>query len=420
MSDGSPQAPSHAERSATDEILALENELEREGEQAAIALERVQQQFEDIEAGEAGGPRVTSASDASEVGLAGEEGLATAPDGEDAYSELRQRERDLLAERDEAVSSLRAALVALERAEAGVPRSEEQGQEIEKQIRTETEQSIRAELEADHKLFAAEAAEEVERARAEASERARRESEAARSAVEERLRAELSLRERALKLERESAARAAEESEARLAAIEAALEAAAERVEAAEASVAAHAEEASRRLSERERELQHEARGLAAAWVRGQIESIRRDAERATEERLAAREGELARELEAAGSALRSAEMRSERASRFAAVENKVKALERRASGIVHRRAEPSEATDERGAVAAPAPPADPIDINAASFEQLRRLGMSVTQSTRVIAYRDRAGGFGDVDDLYSVPGFTTEQLVELKARLTA
>jgi hypothetical protein len=405
MSDGSPQAPSHAERSATDEILALEKELEREGQQAAIALERMQQQLEDIEAAEPGGPRVTSASDASEVGLAGEDG---------------QRERVLLAERDEAVSSLRAALVALERAEAGVPRSEQQRQEIEEQIRTETEESIRAELEADHKLFAAEAAEQVERARAEASERARRESEAARSAVEERLRAELSLREQALRLERESAARAAEESEARLAAIEAALEAAAERVEAAEASVAAQAEEASRRLSERERELQHEARGLAAAWLHGQVESIRRDAEEAAEERLAAREREPAQELEAAGSALRSAEMRPDRASRFAVVEEKVKALERRASSIFHPRVEPDEDTDERDAVADAVPSEDPIDINAASFEQLRRLGMSVTQSTRVIAYRNRAGGFGELDDLDSVPGFTTELLAELKARLTA
>jgi DNA uptake protein ComE-like DNA-binding protein len=318
MSDGSPQAPSHPEQSATAEIVALENELQQESEKAAVALERVQQQLEDIETAEPDGPRIVSASDASEIGLATE------------------RERELLAERDEAVSSLRVALVALERAEAGVPQSEEERLEIE------------------------------QRARAGASEQARR------------------------------------ESDTRLLAIEASFEDAVQRVEAAEASVAAQAVEASRRLSERERELRSEseaavkratdkaraevearvsiqlehlrneleveARSLAAAWLRGQVASIRRDAERAAEERLP-----------------------------------------------VHPGAEPAkEPLPESPA------PGDLIDLNAASFEQLRRLGMSVTQSTRVIAYRDRAGGFGDVDDLDSVPGFTQELLIELKAGLTA
>ena len=61
-----------------------------------------------------------------------------------------------------------------------------------------------------------------------------------------------------------------------------------------------------------------------------------------------------------------------------------------------------------------------PIDVNNATFEQFRELGMTVTQATRVIAYRDRAGGFGQVDDLDAVPGFPKDFLGELKERFTA
>lgn len=256
MSDPSPQAPHQAEQSASAEILALEHELEIEHEQAAVALERVQQQLEDIEAAEPSGPRVTSASDTAEIGFAAADGLATGADGEDAHIRLRQRELELLAERDEAVDSLRAALAALERVEAVVPQTEEDRLEIEERIRAETEAQLREEL-------------------------------------------------------------------------------------------------------------QSEARGLAAAWLRGQVESIRHQAERAAEQRLLAQPHTEA--------------------------------------------AEPAPAASD-----------DAIDLNAADFEQLRRLGMSVTQSTRVIAYRNRAGSFGEVDELDVVPGFTVEELAELKARLTA
>ena len=60
------------------------------------------------------------------------------------------------------------------------------------------------------------------------------------------------------------------------------------------------------------------------------------------------------------------------------------------------------------------------VDLNDATFEQLRSLGMSVTQATRVIAYRERKDGFGSIDDLDSVPGFPKDLLSDLKDRLTA
>jgi DNA uptake protein ComE-like DNA-binding protein len=60
------------------------------------------------------------------------------------------------------------------------------------------------------------------------------------------------------------------------------------------------------------------------------------------------------------------------------------------------------------------------LDLNDATFEQLRSLGMSVTQATRVIAYRERQDGFADIDDLDAVPGFPKAFLAELKQELTA
>ncbi len=61
-----------------------------------------------------------------------------------------------------------------------------------------------------------------------------------------------------------------------------------------------------------------------------------------------------------------------------------------------------------------------PLDANQVTFKQLREFGMSVTQATRVIAYRERRGGFDSVDDLDSVPGIPETFLTELKGELTA
>ncbi|HKG35960.1 MAG TPA: helix-hairpin-helix domain-containing protein [Solirubrobacterales bacterium] len=57
--------------------------------------------------------------------------------------------------------------------------------------------------------------------------------------------------------------------------------------------------------------------------------------------------------------------------------------------------------------------------MNSATFEQLRDQGLSVTQATRVLAFRERLGGFGAVDDLDQVPGFPAEFLVQLKQKVT-
>jgi DNA uptake protein ComE-like DNA-binding protein len=58
------------------------------------------------------------------------------------------------------------------------------------------------------------------------------------------------------------------------------------------------------------------------------------------------------------------------------------------------------------------------IDLNVATFEELRNLGLSVTQSARMIAYRDVRGGFQSLDELDDIPGLSSETRRDLKGRL--
>ena len=51
-----------------------------------------------------------------------------------------------------------------------------------------------------------------------------------------------------------------------------------------------------------------------------------------------------------------------------------------------------------------PPAPGGPVHINTATYEQLRTLGLSVTQTGRVLAYRERVGGFATLDDLDQIP----------------
>jgi DNA uptake protein ComE-like DNA-binding protein len=57
------------------------------------------------------------------------------------------------------------------------------------------------------------------------------------------------------------------------------------------------------------------------------------------------------------------------------------------------------------------------LDLNSATFEQLRELGLSITQSARLIAYRDTRGGFKSLDDVAAVPGFSRDTLRELSSK---
>jgi DNA uptake protein ComE-like DNA-binding protein len=59
------------------------------------------------------------------------------------------------------------------------------------------------------------------------------------------------------------------------------------------------------------------------------------------------------------------------------------------------------------------------VNVNEASYDQLRKLGLSVTQTGRVLAARDEAGGFKSLDELDGIPGFPRSFLSELKTKLT-
>jgi competence protein ComEA len=57
------------------------------------------------------------------------------------------------------------------------------------------------------------------------------------------------------------------------------------------------------------------------------------------------------------------------------------------------------------------------VNLNTVTFEQLREQNLSVTQATRLLAHRERLGGFQSVDDLDQVAGFPQDVLIDLKSR---
>jgi len=69
-------------------------------------------------------------------------------------------------------------------------------------------------------------------------------------------------------------------------------------------------------------------------------------------------------------------------------------------------------------APSAPAADGEATDVNKATFEDLRELGFSVTQATRVITYRERQNGFDSLNDLAAVPGMPRSLMRELEGRL--
>ena len=137
---------------------------------------------------------------------------------------------------------------------------------------------------------------------------------------------------------------------------------------------------------------------------------------------------------------------------RIAAAEQRANAAEERARAAVDRVSEPFEplgpgrAPRAAGPPSSPSPPLEveprvepedlapapaeseasapvaasegPLSINDATYEDLRALGLSVTQAGRVLARRERTGPFSSVDELDLIPGFGSDFLDELKPRL--
>ena len=79
-----------------------------------------------------------------------------------------------------------------------------------------------------------------------------------------------------------------------------------------------------------------------------------------------------------------------------------------------------AQAPPPAAAQAPPPPPAGgQVNLNSVTFEQLREQNLSVTQATRLLAHRERLGGFRTVDDLDQVAGFPQDVLADLKSRAT-
>jgi DNA uptake protein ComE-like DNA-binding protein len=223
-------------------------------------------------------------------------------------------------------------------------------------------------------------AEEGER---EAKEARHRAGEAEREEKEERRRAEEAVRRA------HGAEAQAEEAEHRRAAIEEELAAARRQLDEAQdrASAAEH------RAAKIEEEL---------AAARRQLDEAQ-DRASAAEHRAAKIEEEARQELE------RERELRLGLESRLQEV-----------SDLAGSFTEPASAATENGAET-PSAPADEerVSVSSASMEELRGLGLSVTQAKRLIDYRDRSKGFRSLEELDYLPGFSTGLLEGLKGRLT-
>jgi capsular polysaccharide biosynthesis protein len=68
---------------------------------------------------------------------------------------------------------------------------------------------------------------------------------------------------------------------------------------------------------------------------------------------------------------------------------------------------------------APPSEPDGPVDLNEVTYEELRTLDLTMTQARRLLAYRDRRGGFSSLSDIDEVPGFPEYVLEDLKRRVS-
>jgi hypothetical protein len=81
----------------------------------------------------------------------------------------------------------------------------------------------------------------------------------------------------------------------------------------------------------------------------------------------------------------------------------------------------PEEEVASRDSEPAAAPEAtarNRVSLSSATFEDLRALGLSVTQATRLLSRREKQGGFESVDDLDELPGFPSSLRAELKSQV--
>lgn len=129
-------------------------------------------------------------------------------------------------------------------------------------------------------------------------------------------------------------------------------------------------------------------------------------AEPAAAAELGAEDQRLRRELRETEKLAKSERSRAERA-------------EREVTGLRERAESMKRAAAQAAAVANPETAqedsAGRVDLNSASFEQLRAIGLSVTQAARLIGQREQHGGFASVDDVDGIVGIPRDVKQTLK-----
>ncbi len=130
-------------------------------------------------------------------------------------------------------------------------------------------------------------------------------------------------------------------------------------------------------------------------------------------ERAEARSRRQASEAERLVSRLAAAEARAQRAE--AALARLRGELEASRRALARRERELAAAG--RGSATVGEASGGRLDLNAASFEELRSLGLSVSQAARFVAQRDERGGLRSPEDVDSLYGLPREVKEALKAR---
>jgi DNA uptake protein ComE-like DNA-binding protein len=194
-----------------------------------------------------------------------------------------------------------------------------------------------------------------------------------------------------------------------------------------------------RRLDERAKETEEQiAKELSRreAWLAQELE--RREAQ--LEEELNVHEAELVKELRREASQSKSElamkvtaraadaeaeleQLRTDLAEAKKAIAEREKEAERVRDAAAREADAAKEAREKLKAQQATPqrpkrePPPGKVDLNDADFETFRSLGLSVTQSARVIAQREQRRGFNSLDELDEVWGMPRELLEMLKQK---
>jgi competence protein ComEA len=104
---------------------------------------------------------------------------------------------------------------------------------------------------------------------------------------------------------------------------------------------------------------------------------------------------------------------------RAQAERSRAERAEREVAGLRQRAEKMKRAAAQAAAVANPdqgqEDAAGRVDLNSASFEQLRAIGLSVTQAARLIGQREQHGGFASVDDVDGIVGIPRDVKQTLK-----